>query len=62
MQLLIKNGRREEAEGMYARITEAGNRFQKILGIIRDYVEIEPIGIREKQKLEKQRQGKGPCR
>ena len=62
MQLLIKNGRREEAEGMYARITEAGNRFQKILGIIREYVEIEPIGIREKQKLEKQRQGKGPCR
>lgn len=48
MQSLIKNGQREEADEMYDRVSKVRG-YEESLAIIREYVEIEPGGDREKE-------------
>lgn len=55
MQLLIKHGRREEAEGMYDRVAATGSIFPEVLEIIGEYVDIEPIGTKEKAEPKAQK-------
>ncbi len=55
IQLLNRHGRREEAQGLYHRVTETGNRFQEALAIIREYVEIEPVSARKTGNLKEQK-------
>jgi len=54
MQILIKNGQREEANEMYDRVSKVRG-YEESLAIIHEYVEIEPDSAREKEEQGEQK-------